>query len=199
MIFIFFLFVVNGTSSWLFLEKSKEAGTFDELNFRLHDIKFSMVKLEYALDMFLVARHFEQEKIELIPEDVRKLNSAIRELESQAYTVFSANSPIAVGIKFIADDWRLLKSDFNRLNTVLSYDVVLLIHNSIDMNMFLFYEKTEKLLDDVAKGRQDKSHEIKSNWCYSFTRLNIPAGYRRGLYLCYRRVLSGQGYRRGVA
>ena len=161
LIFIFFLFVVNGTSFWLFLEKSKEAGTYDDLNFRLHDIKFSMVKLEYGLDMFLVARHFEQEKIELIPEDVRKLDRVLRELESQAYTTFSANSPIALGIKFLADDWRVMKNDFNRLNSALSYDVVLLLHNSIDMNMFLFYEKTEKLLNDVTIGRQKAFHEIK--------------------------------------
>jgi PAS domain-containing protein len=160
-IFLFFLFIVIGTSSWLFLEKSKEAGAYDELNFKLHDIKFSMVKLEYTLDMFLVARHFEKEKIELIPEEVRKLDSVLRELESQAYTIFSANSPIAVGIKFLADDWRLIKNDFTRLNAALSYDVVLLLHNSIDMNMFLFYEKTEKLLNDVAQGRQAAFNDIK--------------------------------------
>lgn len=161
LIFIFFLFVVNGTSAFLFMEKSKEAGTYDDLNFRLHDIKFTMVKLEYTLDMFLVARHFEQEKIELIPEDVRKLDTVLRELEAQAYTTFSANSPISVGIKFLADDWRVMKNDFSRLNTALSYDVVLLLHNAIDMNMFLFYEKTDKLLNDVDKGRQRAFRDIK--------------------------------------
>lgn len=160
-IFLFFFFIVSGVSSWLFLEKSKEAVAYDDLNFRLHDIKYSMVKLEYTLDMFLVARHFEKEKIELIPEEVRQLDSVLRELESQAYTTFSTNSPIAVGIKFLADDWRLIKNDFNRLNSALSYDVVLLLHNSIDMNMFLFYEKTEKLLSDVAQVRQAAFNGIK--------------------------------------
>jgi PAS domain-containing protein len=161
LIFLFFLFTVIGASSWLFAEKSEEAGAYDDLNSRLNDIKLSMVKLEYTLDMFLVARHFEEEKIELIPSEVRTLDLNMRELESQAYTSFSANSPIAEGMKFLAEDWRLIKDDFNRLNTALSYDVVLLIHNSIDMNMFLFYEKTEKLLDDVARGRQAAFHHIK--------------------------------------
>ncbi|MBE9531310.1 MAG: hypothetical protein IME98_00725, partial [Proteobacteria bacterium] len=46
-------------------------------------------------------------------------------------------------------------------NTALSYDVVLLLHNSIDMNMFLFYEKTEKLLNEVAVGRHEAFKHIK--------------------------------------
>ncbi len=162
LIFLLFCFLVIAATSWLFTEKSKEAGAYDDLNFRLNDVKLSMVKLEYTLDMFLVARHFEQEKIELIPSEVRRLDANVRELESQAYTRFSTNSPIAEGMKFLAEDWRLIKNDFNRLNSALSYDVVLLLHNSIDMNMFLFYEKTEKLLDDVAQGRQVAFRDIKT-------------------------------------
>ena len=154
LLFLVFLMLLAVTDSIIFINQSKEIEFYDDLNYRLNDAKFSMIKLEYILDMFVVARHFEQDKLQLITADVAEVDENMRELETLGYTKFFDDSLINDGIKYLVEDWHSIKDEFSRLEGELNYDVILLIHNSVDMNTILFSEKTEKLLSDISKTRK---------------------------------------------
>ena len=68
LLFLSFLGLLAFTDSMIFIYQSREIEFYDDLNSRLNDAKFSMIKLEYILDMFVVARHFEQEKLAFITD-----------------------------------------------------------------------------------------------------------------------------------
>ncbi|MEE8573856.1 MAG: GAF domain-containing protein [Thermodesulfobacteriota bacterium] len=160
LLFLCFLFVVATTDSLIFIVRSRQIALYDNLTYRLNDAKFSMIKLEYILDMFVVARHFEEDKLTLIVEDIKKVDKSIRELESLGYTKFLDDVQVSSSIKHIVEDWQTIKNEFDRLDAALDYDVVLLIHNAVDMNTFLFAEKTEKLLADIASTRTSNFEDI---------------------------------------
>ncbi len=161
LLFLAFLMLLAVTDSIIFINQSQEIEFYDDLNYRLNDAKFSMIKLEYILDMFVVARHFEQDKLKLITEDVVEVDKNIRELETLGYTKFFDDSLINDGIKYLVEDWHAIKTEFSRLEGELNYDVVLLIHNTVDMNTILFAEKTEKLLSDISKAKKGVFRNIK--------------------------------------
>ncbi len=161
LLFLSFLGIMAFTDSMIFIYQSREIEFYDDLNYRLNNAKFSMIKLEYILDMFVVARHFEQEKLAFITEDVQEVDKSIRELETLGYTKFSDDSLMLESIKYLVEDWDSIKSEFSRLDSEMSYDVILLVHNGIDMNAILFAEKTEKLLADINESRKGVFRNIK--------------------------------------
>ena len=50
------------------------------------------------------------------------------------------------GISDIADDWRVITGEINRLNSASSKDEVILIHNAVDTNTVLVIERATTLL-----------------------------------------------------
>jgi HAMP domain-containing protein len=154
LVFLCFIFVVAAVDSFIFIKNSRKIEAYDDLNFRLNEAKFSMINLEYMLDMFVVARHFEEGKLTTLAADIPKVDKSIRDLEAVGYTRFADNVPVSSAIKYLASDWQSIKSEFERLSSAHNYDHVLLVHNSVDMNTFLFSEKTEKLLDDIEASRR---------------------------------------------
>ncbi|MBI5233743.1 MAG: hypothetical protein HY880_05255 [Deltaproteobacteria bacterium] len=183
----FFLFVL--VNSLLFIFKSKEIVFYDDLERRLNAIKFSILRLEYVLDMYVVGWQFEKQRIELLTEDLARVDRHVSELAGLEYEVFFEDkSPLIDGMKSLSEDWKTIQNELSRLNKALSKDEVFLIHNAVDMNTFLFAERSDNLLKDISEGRKGVYDDIKGMAVESlviFMLLILIAGA-----IFHRRVLS---------
>lgn len=158
---IFIIAIIDYQS---FLDKSRKVEIYDELHSRISAARVSTTKLEYLLDMFVVARRFEGDTIEIIKGDVAVLNENITELaENPAYrSVWKSDAILSEGIQSIADDWMTIKAEIKRLNDAMSQDEVMLIHNAVDMNTVIVTEKAERLLNAIADRRKTVFTESKA-------------------------------------
>src|SRR3989337_2791855 len=81
--------VISLVAFWdyrLFLDKAGRIELYDELTYHINSIKVSITRLEYTLDMFVVARRFEETTVALIKRDVERLDSEIKkEVGNPAY------------------------------------------------------------------------------------------------------------------
>src|SRR3990172_11377418 len=72
--------VISLVAFWdcrLFLDKAGRIELYDELTYHINSIKVSITRLEYTLDMFVVARRFEDTTVSLIKRDVEHLDVLI--------------------------------------------------------------------------------------------------------------------------
>lgn len=150
------IFIVAIIDYQSFLEKSRKVELYDELHSRISAARVSTTKLEYLLDMFVVARRFEGDTIEIIKGDVAALNENITELvENPVYrSAWKSDAILSEGVQSIADDWVTIKAEIKRLNDAMSQDEVMLIHNAVDMNTVLVTEKAERLLNAISDRRR---------------------------------------------
>lgn len=158
---IFIIAIIDYQS---FLGKSRKVELYDEIHSRISSARVSTTKLEYLLDMFVVARRFEGDTISIIKEDVASLDETINELEEnpEYRKVWKKDAILSEGVQSIADDWVTIKSEIKRLNDAMSQDEVMLIHNAVDMNTVLLTEKAERLLNAIGDRRRAVFNESKA-------------------------------------
>lgn len=150
------IFVAAVAVYQIFLYKSKEIELYDELNLRLGTMRVSITKLEYMLDMFIVAGRFEPGTVNMIKEEVDKLDLNISEIASSPRFVklLRDEGLLSENVTSIADDWRVIKAEVARLNTSISRDELMLAHNAVDMNTVLITEKAERFLNGASDARK---------------------------------------------
>lgn len=154
-IFLSIIFVVAIIDYRVFLAKSREIVLYDDFNGHLGFVRVSTTKLEYLLDMFVVAGRFEKTTVDIIKDDVDKLDTEISSglLNTKYEEVLRGNVMLSDGISSIADDWQTIKIEIRRLNSASSPDEVRLIHDAVDMHTVSLIDKSEKLLSVTADGR----------------------------------------------
>jgi len=139
-----------------FSAKTQHIEVYDDLNYRLSSVRVSISKLEYLLDMFVVARRFETTTVDMIKGDVDKLDENINEVlnERQYGRILASNKKLADGMASIDTDWQTIKNEIKRLHATLPQDEIMLLHNAVDVNTVLVTEKTDRLLSIVAESRK---------------------------------------------
>ncbi len=138
---------------------------YDELSDRLNSIKTKITRLEYLLDMYVVASRFENTTVEMIKEDVSELDKDINEkLSNPRFRKLLADDAMLYdGTSAIADEWRVITGEINRLNSASSMDEVILIHNTVDTNTVLVIERATSLLKVTLDNRTAVFSEIGSH------------------------------------
>lgn len=164
LLFFVLILALSAADYHLFLGKSRKVEVYDDLISRLSSIRISMTKLEYLLDMFVVARRFEVTTVNLIKSDVETLDLSLNELfSSQKYVgIVKSDNLLSEGLTSIADDWRLIKEEISRLNTANTQDEVMLIHNAVDLHTIIITEKAERLISVTNENRAKKFFEFKT-------------------------------------
>lgn len=172
-----------------FLRKTAEIELYDDLNYRLNALKVSIVRLDYFLDMFVVAS-VEKSSVGLIKTEMKKVDTNLSEvLDDPRYRqLFKKNKLLSEGRDSILNDWRAVKSEIMRLDDGLPRDEVMLIHDEVDMNTIIVVEKSDRLLNVIGKSRralfsESKSQALKS--ALGFILIMLGSGF-----VLYRRVLS---------
>lgn len=162
LLFLSAIFILALADYQLFLKKSRDIELHDELNQRLNSVRGGVIKLEYLLDMYVVASKFEANVINIIRDDVDKLDSTIKELDDPEYKgIIKGNKLIAEGMSSLADDWLRIKGEIARLNAALSMDEVMLMHGAVDTDTIVVTEKSERLLGTIAESRKEAFNSLK--------------------------------------
>lgn len=139
----------------LFFQKVRQAELYDELGARLSTIRFSIAKLEYELDIFIVSRQFESTSIDLIKKDVDSLNQSIEEIPGNYNykTLLGGNALLYDGLNSITEDWHNINIEIARLDDALNADEVMLIHNTVDIHTVLVGEKDGQAPRNAFRGQ----------------------------------------------
>ncbi|MBI5643899.1 MAG: hypothetical protein HY954_10555, partial [Deltaproteobacteria bacterium] len=158
---IFLIAIIDYRS---FTSKYKQVEAYDDLNYKISDVRVSITQLEYLLDMFTVSKRFENTSVELIRGDVDKLDHDISMIANNPRykEVIRGNSLLSESVSSITNDWQTIKGEIRRLNDVLSQDELMLIHNSVDMNSVLIIERAERLISHIAETRRSVFEEIRT-------------------------------------
>ncbi|MBI5454069.1 MAG: methyl-accepting chemotaxis protein [Deltaproteobacteria bacterium] len=147
-----------------FTSRHRQVELYDDLNARISSIRVSITQLEYLLDMFTVARRFENSSVELIRHDVERLDESIGLVVNNPgfKEAVASNAQLEEALGTISEDWQTIKAEITRLNDALSQDEIILVHNAVDVNAVLVIEKTERLMGRIAAERARIFDETKS-------------------------------------
>ncbi|MBI4949199.1 MAG: methyl-accepting chemotaxis protein [Deltaproteobacteria bacterium] len=147
-----------------FTSRYRQIELYDDLNSRISSIRVAITQLEYLLDMFTVARRFENTSVELIRHDVERLDESIGlVVNNQGFKdALASNAQLAEALGTISEDWLTIKAEIRRLNDALSQDEIILVHNAVDVNAVLVIEKTERLMGQISSERKKVFDETMS-------------------------------------
>ncbi|MBI5561822.1 MAG: PAS domain-containing protein [Deltaproteobacteria bacterium] len=185
-IFLSLVFVAVIIDYRSFLAKSRDEMMYDEFNGHLSSVRVSITKLEYLLDMFVVAGRFESATVDIIKDDVANIDREINDglLNPKYGTILTSNALLSDGIGSIADDWQTIKIEIRRLNGASSPDEIRLIHDAVDMNTVSLIDKAEKLISVTADGRSRVFHGARTQALASIIVFTVIA-LGAGLYVFY--------------
>ena len=172
-----------------FLTRTHLITLHDELESNLSTIRNSITKLEYTLDMFIVARRFEDTTVSLIKRDVERLDVSVR---SAVYNprykgLAESNALLKEGFESMAEDWQNIKNEIGTLRTAMSQEEVLLIHNAVDVHTILVSEMAERLRGLVSGGRNDILANLHSQVLRTIVGFLLVCAV--GFYIFYRRIV----------
>ncbi|MBI5810645.1 MAG: hypothetical protein HZB21_05615 [Deltaproteobacteria bacterium] len=145
------------------MNKARQMEVYDDLNSNLSSIRISITKLDYLLDMFVVAGHFEDTTVALITADADRLDKNISGMaDNPEYAgLIREDGLIIEGMASISNDWRTIRKVIERLNEAMTTDEAMLIHNAVDTNTILVSETVDRLLLVTAAKRNAVSSEAK--------------------------------------
>jgi PAS domain-containing protein len=187
-VFVLFAILVSA-DYYIFSSKLRKTDLYDELNNHFASIGTSIIRLEYTLDMFVVARRFEDTTVSLIKRDVNRLDTSIqRAVNNFRYAALAyENSMLMEGFVSISNDWSRIKNEVASLNEAMTQEEVLLIHNEVDVNTILVNETADRLIGVVSAAKKQLRWELRVQ---SF--LNIAAFFIFWViayFVVYRRLI----------
>lgn len=139
-----------------FTGATRRVALYDDLIGRLNSVRISIDKLEYLIDMVIVARNLEGVTVEVIKNDMERLDGTITELTGNPeYMDILNNNPMLLeGVAAIASDWQPIKAEIARLSPAMDPEEALLLHNAVDMNSILLSEKANGIMGVIDENRR---------------------------------------------
>ncbi len=199
------IFTVIVIDRLFFIHKVRDIELHDEMNTALSDIRVSITKLEFLLDIFVVAGRFETATVGIIREDASNLDKKISDVAANPiYAGFlQEHVSIAEDLASALSDWQIVKGQIGDIKEGMKEDEAMLIHNASDTKTIMFNETIERLSKAVAIERKAVFEQTKSLAWKSLLSLTVlvlaaaAAFYRKGSViikdasLTARRVASG--------
>lgn len=147
-----------------FVSKSRKVEVYDDLSQRLSHLRVSIDKIEYLLDMFVVSSNFEGTTVEIIKNDLERLDRIFQDVvNSQDYNNLLKGDPALAGnLSSILNDWVVIKSEIDKLDSSMSRQEILLLHNSVDMNTIMFTERADTVITALAENRRGIFSEART-------------------------------------
>ncbi len=157
LLFFSFLFVAD---SYLITRKGDSFKQYTEMEHRLSLLLTDIVRVEYMLDIFVVARHLEEGVPEAIERDVKKIDEEIKEVVKFGKNSAFIDSSVYKGIvSSVKENWAAVKEQIERLDTVETEEEALLVHNSVDTHTMMLREDIERfmsLMEEQANASMKK-------------------------------------------
>lgn len=148
---LLFLFVFD---SWLLLMKTKGVAEYDRLQNHLASLNAEILKFEYLLDINVIARNIEKERVGELFTETERLDSSVNFLKDPYFDGIFFEDREAIGLRdSILKQWKVVLDAVATLNNVQSAEAMLLVHNSADTATFFLTESSEKLKEHAMQQR----------------------------------------------
>ncbi len=146
-----------------FMGRTRQVELYDDLIGRLSSVRVSIDKLEYLIDMVIVAKNIEGVTVDVIKNDMVRLDRTVTELtDNPEYKdILNSNAILLEGIATIVNDWQPIKGEIGRLSPAMDQEEVLLMHSAVDMNSILLSEKTNSMVAVIAENRKAVFEDMK--------------------------------------
>src|SRR3990172_2470792 len=146
-----FLFVFD---SWLLLMKAKGVAEYDRLGNHLASLNAEIVKFEYLLDINVIAKTIEKERVGELFTEVERLDSSVNFLKDPYFDGVFFENREAIGFRdSILKQWKVVLDAVATLNNVKNAEAMLLVHNSADTATFFLTESSERLKEHAVQQR----------------------------------------------
>ena len=146
-----FLFIFD---SWLLLGKAKDVAEYDRLQNHLASLNAEILKFEYLLDINVIARNIEKERVGELFTETERLDSSVNLLKDPYFDGVFFENREAIGFRdSIFQQWKNVKDAVATLNNVRNAEAMLLVHNSADTATFFLTESSEKLKEHAVQQR----------------------------------------------
>src|SRR3972149_3819898 len=121
------IFVVAIAEYQSFLQKSSKVELYDSIHREISSARVSISKLEYLLDMFVVAWKLEDGTIDIIRERVEQLMTHLRALrEDPRYSrIWEEDAMLTVHVDSTQDDLSKRRDDLKCLDDAMSQDEII--------------------------------------------------------------------------
>ena len=158
------IFTVIVIDRFFFIHRVRDIELHDELNTALSDIRVSITKLEFMLDIFVVAGRFETATVGIIREDVSNLDKRINDIAANPIYVgfLQEHAPIAEDLAAAVSDWQIVEGQIGDIKEGMKEDEAMLIHNASDTKTIILNETIERLSKAVAVEREAVFEQTKS-------------------------------------
>lgn len=174
-----FLFVFD---SWLLLMKTKGVAEYDRLQNQLASLNAEILKFEYLLDINVIAKNIEKERVGELFTETERLDSSVNFLNDPYFDEIFSENREAIGLRdSIFKHWKSVKDAVATLNNVQSAEAMLLVHNSADTATFFLTESSERLKEHAVQQR-DIAALMKRNTVFAAILLSMFAAIGAGVF-----------------
>lgn len=182
--------IVAGLDYYAFYERTRKIEVLEALNNRLDTVRVSIIKLEYTLDMFIVARRFEETTVGLIKRDITRLDTDLGEIitNPKYFRVINENIMFSDGLVSIAEDWLMVKHEIGSLHEASTQAEVMLIHNAVDLKTILIQEVADRLLSIIRETKKEVLHDTRTGALWTVGA--FISALLVGFFFLYKRIIS---------
>lgn len=199
LIFISMFFILAVAHSWFFVSSIKGLDKYTNINNLLASIKGDIVILEYRLDIFIIGGDFQKDYgTEGLSEQVVNIDKALEQLKRMPDTaIFNSNPMLSGYYKALVNDWNFVTEKLGGLQNAASKEEIFLIHNDVDLKLFLITEQLQRLAQFIDARKATEFSNLDSRIIYS---LLISAAITLiAIYLFYRSAIGPINHMAGTA
>src|SRR3990170_39949 len=199
LIFISIFFILAVAHSWFFVSSIKELDKYADINNLLTSMKGDIVILEYRLDIFVIGGDFQKHYgTEGLSEQVVNIDKVLKQLKGLPdTTIFNSNPMLSGDYKALINEWKFTAQKIGGLQNAASKEEVFLIHNDVDLKLFLIIEQLERLTQflDARKANEFSNLDIR----ITYSLLISVAITLIAIYLFYRSIIRPINYMASTA
>ena len=199
LIFISIFFILAVAHSWFFVNSIKGLDKYAGINNLLTSMKGDIVILEYRLDIFVIGGDFQKQYgTEGLNEQVVNINKALEQMKGLPdTTIFNSNPMLSGDYKALINDWNFVTEKIGGLQNAVSREEVFLIHNDVDLKLFLVIEQLERLIQFLDARKANELSNLNNMITYSL--LISVAITLIVIYLFYRSTIRPINYMASTA
>ncbi len=161
--FLLAIVAISAIESFLFYQKFNSVETLEALHNRINHISAVVARLGNTLDIVVVGQRFEQTTINILRNDVERIDAEIRDILTKYRNdrFISSNKILAEELKGVPGEWRKVYMDMRKLRANMRPDEVMLIHNEVDVDVLVLDEKLEMVSSGINSLLKRVFGEIK--------------------------------------
>ncbi len=161
--FVLAIMAISAIESVLFYQKFRHVDTLEALHNSINRTSAVVARLGNTLDIVVVGQRFEQTTINILRNDVNRINKDITKLleRYRKDKFITSNKILADELKGVPGEWQKIYQDIMKFRANMSRDEVMLIHNDVDVDILVLDEKFDRVSTGINSLLKRVFSEIK--------------------------------------